>query len=103
MVDWTDFEAVLGELTTPLPRQTVRSALPISTAGQGAYVIVGTLADLAATAGLPLGDKANAAIAIGMVADDHMAAEIHERLRSRMAGAARDVTATSRRRCRIFP
>jgi hypothetical protein len=75
--DWTDFEAVLGELTTPLPRRTVRMLCQYPQRGQGAYVIVGTLADLAATASLPLGDKANAAIAIGMAADDHMAAEIH--------------------------
>jgi len=51
----------------------------LQSGGQDACVIVGTaegLAELVETLGLPLDDNANAPIAIGIAAEDHMAAQI---------------------------
>lgn len=75
MGDWTDLAAVLGGLNAGLAAagRADRFAC-LMTGDQTANVIIGRadgLADLVETLGLPLEVDANAAIAIGVAAEDH--------------------------------
>src|SRR5262249_33536360 len=75
MGDWTDLEAVLGGLNGGLAAAGRPERFACLTTGdQNAFVIMGHakgLAHLADTLGLPLDPNANAAIAIGIAAEDH--------------------------------
>jgi hypothetical protein len=75
MGDWTDLAAVLGGLNTALAAAgRVERFVCLMTGDQTANVIIGHgdgLADLVETLGLPLEVDPNAAIAIGVAAEDH--------------------------------
>jgi hypothetical protein len=103
MGDWTDLDAVLGGLNKALadagrPERFAN----LRSGGQQACVIVGTaegLAELVETIGLPLDCDANVTIAIGIAAEDHMAAQIRaEHPGAKISGdRTRHVATTSRR------
>jgi hypothetical protein len=80
MGDWTDLEAVLGGLNKALAEAGRPERFAnLHSGGQEACVIAGAtegLAELVETIGLPLDGDANTAIAIGIAAEDHMAAQI---------------------------
>jgi hypothetical protein len=77
MGDWTDLEAVLGGLNAALAAAgRLERFASLTTGDQTACVILGLeqgLASLVETLGLPLDANANAALAIGIGAEDHAA------------------------------
>jgi hypothetical protein len=80
MGDWTDLEAVLGGLNNAVAEADRPERFANIHSGAKAPTRSSARLKVSRTwprqVGLPLDDKANAAIAIGMVADDHLAAEI---------------------------
>jgi hypothetical protein len=84
MGDWTDLEAVLGGLNAGLAAAgRLERFANLNSGGQDAYVIIGHAAGLASlvkTLGLPLDPNVNAAIAVGIAAENHMAEQIKAEL-----------------------
>ena len=80
MGDWTDVQAVLTGLNAALEQAGRPERFANLYSGdQSAYVILGDgagLASMVETCGLPLDADANAPLAIGMAAGDHVAQEL---------------------------